>query len=172
VPTSAQDATGPDRSIAELAEGAGKILVSACLLGQAVRYDGGTKTCLHPRLIDWIEAGRVVPFCPEVEGGFSVPRPRAELRGGDGDDFWAARAEVLNEGGLDVGAGYRRGAEAALAVCRREGIRLAVLKEGSPSCGRNRIADGSFSGTTRPGLGVTAALLEANGIRVISDEEL
>jgi uncharacterized protein YbbK (DUF523 family) len=153
-------------------DGGGKILVSACLLGQPVRYDGAAKTCLHPRLVDWIETGRVVPFCPEVEGGFGVPRPRAELRGGDGDAFWASRAEVVSEAGLDLSVGYRRGAEAALALCRREGIRLAVLKEGSPSCGRKRIADGSFSSTSRSGMGITAALLEQNGIRVISDEEL
>jgi uncharacterized protein YbbK (DUF523 family) len=169
---SSPDQTGVGSLPDLLADAQGKILVSACLLGQPVRYDGGAKTCLHPRLVDWIEAGRVVPFCPEVEGGFGVPRPRSELRGGDGDDFWAGRAEVVSEGGLDVSAGYRRGAEAALALCRREGIRLAVLKDGSPSCGRRRIADGSFSGTSRPGLGITAALLEANGIRVISDEEL
>jgi uncharacterized protein YbbK (DUF523 family) len=150
----------------------GKILVSACLLGRPVRYDGGAKSCLHPRLLAWVEAGRVVPFCPEVEGGFGVPRPRAELDGGDGAAVWGGEAVVRDENGLDVTAGYRRGAQAALAVCRREGIRLAVLKEGSPSCASHRIADGSFSGDSRPGLGVTAALLQENGIRVLSEEDL
>jgi uncharacterized protein YbbK (DUF523 family) len=154
------------------ADPGGKILVSACLLGRPVRYDGRAKTCLHPRLLAWLQAGRVVPFCPEVEGGFGVPRPRAELRGGDGVQFWAGEAAVLDERGADVGAGYRRGAEAALAVCQREGILLAVLKEGSPSCGSQRIADGTFSGVTRAGAGVTAALLRAHGIRVLSEEDL
>jgi uncharacterized protein YbbK (DUF523 family) len=150
----------------------GKILVSACLLGRAVRYDGRAKTCLHPRLLAWLEAGRVVPFCPEVEGGFGVPRPRAEIDGGDGAEVWGGEAIVRDENGLDVTAGYRRGALAALAVCRREGIRLAVLKEGSPSCASHQIADGSFGGTVRPGLGVTAALLQEHGILVISENEL
>jgi uncharacterized protein YbbK (DUF523 family) len=150
----------------------GKILVSACLLGRPVRYDGRARTCLHPRLLAWLEAGRVVPFCPEVEGGFGVPRPRAELTGGDGVAFWTGGALAWNEHGADVSAGYRRGAEAALAVCQREGIRLAVLKEGSPSCGSHRIADGSFSGSSRAGPGVTAALLAAHGIQVLSEEEL
>ena len=150
----------------------GKVLVSACLLGRPVRYDGGAKPCLHPRLLAWIEAGRVVPFCPEVEGGFGIPRPRAELSGGDGAAFWAGRAVVLDERGADVSAGYRVGAEAALAVCLREGVRLAILKEGSPSCGTHRIADGSFHGISRSGLGVTTALLQANGIRVLSEDDL
>jgi uncharacterized protein YbbK (DUF523 family) len=155
-----------------VADPGGKILVSACLLGRQVRYDGGAKTCLHPRLLTWLQAGRVVPFCPEVEGGLAVPRPRAELTGGDGASLWAGAAAVLDEQGADVTAAFRRGAEAALAVCQREGIRLAVLKEGSPSCGRHRIADGTFSGASRPGLGVTAALLVANGIAVLSEEDL
>jgi uncharacterized protein YbbK (DUF523 family) len=150
----------------------GKVLVSACLLGRPVRYDGAARTCLHPRLLAWLDAGRVIPFCPEMEGGFGVPRPRAELRGGDGTAFWAQKARVFDERGIDVSAGYRRGAEAALTLCQREGVRLAILKEGSPSCARHRIADGSWSGTSRPGMGVTAALLEAHGIRVLAEDEL
>ncbi len=150
----------------------GKILVSACLLGRPVRYDGRAKTCLNPRLVAWLAAGRVVPFCPEVEGGFAIPRPRAELVGGDGGAFWKGGAAVHDDRGADVSAGYRRGAEAALTLCQREGIRLAVLKEGSPSCGSHRIADGSFQGLIRPGPGVTAALLAAHGIEVLSEEDL
>jgi len=150
----------------------GKVLVSACLLGEAVRYDGGTKTCSHPLLSRWLAEGRVVPFCPEMAGGLGVPRPPAQCVGGDGDAVLRGEARILDVNGKDVTAAFRRGAEAALALCQKEGVELAVLKENSPSCGSSRIHDGTFSGTLRPGSGLTTAMLRAAGIPVISEEEL
>jgi uncharacterized protein YbbK (DUF523 family) len=64
------------------------------------------------------------------------------------------------------------GAEHAVELARREGIRIAILKDGSPSCGSTAVYDGSFTGTRVPGRGVTAAALEAAGVRVFSETEI
>lgn len=147
-----------------------RILVSACLAGECVRYDGRAKP--HARVLAWLRQGRAVPFCPEVAGGLSVPRPRAEIQGGDGADVLAGHARVVTEHGEDCTVPFLRGAQAALALCRREGLAIAVLKEGSPSCGVRCIADGSFTGCKRAGMGVTAALLAQAGLRLFSEHDL
>lgn len=139
-----------------------KILVSACLLGQKVRYDGGHARSDDPIFQDWLVKERIVSFCPEVAGGLPTPRPPAELRDG----------RVIEEAGDDVTDAFDRGAEKALALCRKHGITVAVLKENSPSCGSQFIYDGSFSGRKINGQGRTAALLEAHGIRVFSEDRL
>ncbi|HLV59896.1 MAG TPA: DUF523 domain-containing protein, partial [Fredinandcohnia sp.] len=119
----------------------------------------------------WLAEGRVVPLCPEVAGGLPVPRPPAEIQGGDGRDVLAGRARVATREG-DVTAFFLAGAEAALAAARAHGVVAAVLKERSPSCGVRQVYDGSFSGQRRSGMGVTAARLEAAGIPVFSEAEL
>ncbi len=140
-----------------------KLLVSACLLGDPVRYDGQAQRLADPSLRVWQQAGMLVPFCPEVAGGLPTPRPAAECQ---------ADGRILTGSGEDVTAAFRRGAEAALALCRREGIECALLKERSPSCGSQRIYDGRFRGVTLSGEGITANLLRQQGIRVFSEEQL
>jgi uncharacterized protein YbbK (DUF523 family) len=150
-----------------------RILVSACLLGRPVRFDGRAKTSDDEVLARWREQGRLVPFCPEVEGGLLVPRPPAEIEGGAGGGaVLAGAARILTPQGDDVTEAFLSGARQALALARSSGVRLAILKEGSPSCGSLRIHDGTFSGRTTPGQGVTAALLELNGIRVFGEDRL
>lgn len=149
-----------------------KVLVSACLLGQRVRYDGEDAASGSERLARWEAEGRLVPFCPEVAGGLPVPRPAAELQGGDGCAVLDGTARVCTQVGVDVSDAFLRGARGALEVAQEEGISLAVLKDRSPSCGSRWIYDGSFSGARVSGEGVTSALLRRHGIRVISDEEL
>lgn len=149
------------------------ILVSSCLLGNPVRYDGAGKRCDHAILQGWIAQGRVVPFCPEVAGGLPTPRPPAEIRGGTGgSSVLAGQSAVLESGGNDVSAQFLDGAHQALALAQRKNIRVAILKEGSPSCGSTFIYDGSFSGQTLSGDGVTAALLRQAGIAVFSEAQL
>lgn len=149
-----------------------KVLVSACLLGQRVRYDGGDDARVEDEVLArWSAEGRVVPFCPEVAGGLSIPRPPAEIRGGDGRDVLAGRARVTTRE-RDVTEAFLAGAEAALRVARAQGVVAAVLKDRSPSCASRALYDGSFSGRRRPGMGVTAARLEAAGIRVFSEAEI
>ncbi|MER6948858.1 DUF523 domain-containing protein [Nonomuraea sp. NPDC000554] len=150
-----------------------RILVSACLMGRKVRYDGHAKTSHDALLAAWRDEGRLVPFCPEVEGGLPIPRPAAEIEGGvGGAAVLSGAARVLATDGSDVTAEFLAGAQAALAVARSFGVRLAVLKEGSPSCGALSIYDGTFRGHRTPGKGVTTALLELNGIRVFNEEHV
>ncbi|MFI7696433.1 DUF523 domain-containing protein [Nonomuraea sp. NPDC049655] len=150
-----------------------RILVSACLMGRRVRYDGGAKTSADALLARWRAEGRLVVFCPEVAGGLPVPRPAAEIEGGAGGAaVLSGEARVLASDGSDVTAEFVAGARAALEAARSAGVRLAVLKEGSPSCGALAIHDGTFGGRRVPGQGVTTALLEAHGVRVFTEDQL
>jgi uncharacterized protein YbbK (DUF523 family) len=149
-----------------------KVLVSACLLGERVRYNGADARCPSDVLDRWVREGRVVPFCPEVSGGLPVPRPAAEIVSGDGRDVLAAAARVRDAAGRDLTGVFLHGARGALEAARAQGARVAVLKDGSPSCGTATIHDGTFSGRRRSGPGVTAALLAEAGLRVFSEREL
>lgn len=150
-----------------------RVLVSACLLGQAVRHDGRDKHCTHPALQRWLAAGQVLPLCPEIAGGLPVPRPPAEIAGAAGGaQVLAGSARVVDVHGADVSAAFVAGAEHALQQALAHGVRVAVLKEGSPSCGSSFSHDGSFSGTRVPLPGVTTARLRAAGILVFSELEL
>ncbi|MFW7268034.1 DUF523 domain-containing protein [Gluconacetobacter sp. Hr-1-5] len=147
-----------------------KILISACLLGQPVRYDGAAKPALHPALSRWQAEGRLVAVCPELSGGFGVPRPPAEIaHGQSGQTVLEGKARVIEAGGGDVSALYIAGAEAALALAREHGCRFAILTDGSPSCGSVFIYDGTFQGRRHEGMGVTAALLRAHGVVVFAE---
>lgn len=139
-----------------------KILISACLLGMPVRYDGQSKGVVSHWLQGLGAEGRLLPFCPEVAGGLPTPRPPAERQG----------ERVITQGGEDVTTEFLRGAQLALALCQREGIRLALLKEGSPSCGSGRIYNGQFTGVSMAGEGCTTALLRRHGIDVFSEDQL
>jgi len=146
-----------------------QIIVSACLLGEPVRYDGKIILCSHPVLIKWLQEGRLIPFCPEVKGGLPVPRFPAEIQYGDGGDIIFGNAGIVNNKEEDVTRFFIDGAKKALQVVLELGIKLAILKEGSPSCGSSYIYDGSFSGVRISGKGVTSALFEQNNIRVFSE---
>lgn len=149
-----------------------KVLVSACLLGQRVRYDARSVAVDDDRLARWVREGRVVPVCPEVAGGLPVPRPPAEIQGGSGADVLAGTARIRSVHGADVTDAFRAGAEQALRLAEEHRIRIAVLKERSPSCGSTEIYDGSFTGGRIAGEGLTAALLRRHGVRVFSEEQL
>ncbi|MEL7940494.1 DUF523 domain-containing protein [Pseudomonas delhiensis] len=148
-----------------------KILVSRCLLGHRVRYDGGSHGPFD-LLERWQAQGRVVALCPEVAGGLPTPRAPAEIPGGRGALVLEGQAPVVTLDGADVTRAFVRGAEQAMALVDRHGIRLAILKARSPSCGNRENYDGSFSGLRVPGEGVTAAALKRMGVLVFSEEEL
>lgn len=146
-----------------------KILISACLLGHAVRYDGKGKPLAHPAIERWKQEGRLVTICPEMAGGMAVPRPPAEIEGGaSGLDVLEGRARVIEITGGDVTSQFIDGAQKALAFAKDHGCAYALLIDGSPSCGSVAIYDGSFSGRKQAGNGVTAALLAQAGIAVFS----
>jgi len=90
-----------------------KILVSRCLLGHRVRYDGGASGPFD-QLQRWIDEGRVVPLCPEVAGGLPTPRAAAEIPGGQGGEVLDGQAAVITTEGEDVSAQFLSGAYQAL----------------------------------------------------------
>jgi uncharacterized protein YbbK (DUF523 family) len=143
-----------------------KILISACLLGERVRYHGGDARIEHPLLRRWHDEGRLVSVCPEVVGGLTTPRPAAEIVTAAGD------RRVLTVGGNDVTEAFEHGAATALDACRTHNVQMAILKDGSPSCGTRSIYDGTFNGRRIDGRGVTAAALIARGITVFSEREI
>ena len=149
-----------------------RVLVSACLLGEKVRYNGADAASGSRILKDWLAEDRVVPFCPEVAGGLGVPRPAAEIRGEGGASVLDGTGQVVTRSGETVTDAFLRGAGLALEAAVTSGARVAILKEGSPSCGTGFVYDGSFSGRRKAGRGVTAALLERHGIRVFSERGL
>lgn len=149
-----------------------KVLVSACLIGENVRYNGRVKLHESGILKDWKLRGRLVPFCPEVAGGLPVPRPCSEILCHDGSAVSHGYARIMSIKGKDVTQYFMAGAQKALELARLHKIKLAVLKEGSPSCGSTYIYDGSFSGIKKPGKGVTTVILQENNIRVFSEREI
>lgn len=136
------------------------ILMSACLLGTACRYDGNSQTNMDALAL--LKQHTVIPICPELFGGLPTPREPSERQGD----------RVVSKSGTDVTAEYHRGAAEALRLAKLYGCQLAVLKDRSPSCGCGFIYDGSFSGTLTDGDGITAELLKRNGIQVVGESIL
>ena len=137
-----------------------RILVSACLMGMRVRYDGKSKPC--EAVIGLTEKHELIPVCAEVFGGLPTPRVPAERVG----------ERVITRDGRDVTAEYVRGAE---EIARLAGIyhcTHAILKEKSPSCGKGRIYDGTHTGTLTEGNGVLAGLLMEMGVKVVGETEI
>lgn len=145
------------------------VLVSACLLGERCRYNG--KGYDLPRFVASLRDYRVIPVCPEILGGLPVPRRPCELKGGDGNLVWQGQAGVFSEDGRDFTEAFRAGARQTLAVAGKNGVKIAVLKDHSPSCGCNKIYDGTFQHRLVAGVGVTAALLRKNGIVVFAETD-
>ena len=149
-----------------------KVLISRCLLGEPVRYDGKARALTENTLHRWLREGRVVAACPEVDAGMSVPRPAAEIVSGGGVDVLDGSSTVIANTGADVSSFFLKGANLALDLCREHNIHIAILTEGSPSCGSSLIHDGSFSASKKAGEGVTTALLRRHGIAVFNQHQL
>lgn len=136
------------------------VLVSACLVGVNCRYNG--EGAQVPGLDELMGLCHLVPVCPEIFGGLSTPREPSERQG----------ERVTTRTGRDVTAAYERGAGETARLGRLFNCRYALLKERSPSCGRGKIYDGTFSGKLTNGDGVAAGLLEAQGIRVFGESQV
>ena len=137
-----------------------KIMVSACLLGERCKYNGGSNE--NPELIRMLSGHTVIPVCPEVLGGLPVPRIPAEIVNG----------VVMNREGVSVDTEFRKGAERALEIAEEEQPDLIILQPRSPSCGVKEIYDGSFSGKRIPGRGVFAEMAVRQGFRVQDAEDI
>ncbi|MGN0951090.1 MAG: DUF523 domain-containing protein [Mitsuokella sp.] len=146
------------------------ILVSACLLGHKVKYNGGSND--HALLQKYNARGRFVAVCPECFGRLPVPRTPMEIRYGTGRKVLEDRAKIVDAEGHDLTAAMRLGAEKVLRIVETYHAETAILKDGSPSCGVHRIYNGSFTGTKIRGTGVTAALLQQHGLTVYSEEDM
>ena len=137
-----------------------KIMVSACLLGENCKYNGGNNR--NERLLRLLSGHTVIPVCPEVLGGLPVPRVPAEIVDG----------VVTNREGIPVDGAFRRGAEKALQIAERERPDWIILQSRSPSCGVRQVYDGSFTGTLVAGEGIFAAMARQAGFRVADAEEI
>lgn len=131
------------------------ILVSSCLAGLRTRYDGEAYPVSW--VVELVSQGKAIPTCPEQLGGLPTPRPCAIIVDGDGEDVIDGKAKVLTENGEDVTENFLRGAHEVLKIAKLVGAHEAILKNGSPSCGCDKNAR----------LGVTTALLKANGIKIV-----
>lgn len=137
-----------------------KIAVSACLLGEKCKYNGGNN--YSEKVSKFVEGHELILVCPEVLGGLPTPRESAEIVNGI----------VSHKDGTSVDAEFRRGAEMALNIVKDNQVDVVILQSRSPSCGVNQIYDGSFTGKLIPGQGLFAELLQKNGIKVIDVEDL
>ena len=144
-------------------------LISACLAGKPVRYDA--KAYHYKAIQKLMRHQQVILACPEMLGGLDCPRQPAEIIGGTAQDVLTGHAKVMTQQGEDVTQAFIIGAYKTLELAQQHQIKTAVLKENSPSCGRNFIYDGRFSATRLAGTGVTAALLLQHGFEVCSEDE-
>ena len=136
------------------------VLISACLMGVFCRYDGKTKQ--NDKLEALMNQYTLIPVCPEILGGLPTPRPAVEIQ----------NARAINKEGKDVTDEFERGAKEVLRLAKLYHCDLVILKERSPSCGNQKIYDGTFSGTLVDGNGFTAQLLLDHGIRVIGESQI
>jgi uncharacterized protein YbbK (DUF523 family) len=152
-----------------------KILVSSCLLGEDVRYDGNNSSiAFNPKFsfslkelfMDILCENEIYSFCPEVSGGLGIPRTSAEIVKNEKPFI------VKDENGLDVTINFLLGAKKALDICKEENIKVALLKANSPSCGNIKIYDGTFTNNLIDGQGLTARLLKENGIEIFNETQL
>lgn len=146
------------------------ILVSSCLLGNPVRYDGRAKD--FTLLEKYKTHPSIRPVCPECAGQLTIPRPPAEIQNSSGEAVWQNLAQVKNKEGLDVTDNFKQGALAYEKLLQQEKVTAIILKERSPSCGVHYVYDGSFTGRVIPGKGVTTALLQKFDIPIYSEEDL
>ena len=137
-----------------------KILVSACLLGENCKYNGGNNYC--PKVAAFVEGHAVIPVCPEMEAGMGCPRIPVEIRKGI----------LTDRNGNNVDAPMRLAIQKRLESLQDQQIDCAILKSRSPTCGVRQVYDGSFTGTLVEGSGLFAQALREAGYRVIDSEEI
>ena len=136
------------------------ILVSACLLGENCKYNGGNNR--NERVLRYVQGHEVIPVCPEVLGGLPCPRKPVE---------WVGE-RVLTRDGDDCTENFRIGVQRALEVIADQHVDLAILQSRSPTCGVKQIYDGTFSGLRIDGQGALAKALAAQGIPLMDAEDV
>lgn len=137
-----------------------KIIVSACLLGENCKYNGGNNYC--PAVVEYVKDQEVIPVCPEMQAGYGCPRIPIEIVDG----------VLYDRNGNNVDEPMRKAIREILDKLREEEIRCAILKARSPTCGVHQVYDGTFSGKLVEGMGLFAQALQDAGYRVLDDEEI
>jgi len=137
-----------------------KILVSACLYGKNVKYNG--KNNYIAKIKELEKKYELILICPEVFGGLSIPRDPSEINNN----------KVISIKGKDVTNNFNMGAKKALDLAIENNCKIAILKEGSPSCGKNYIYDGTFRSIKIDGMGITTKLLKENNIKIYNEKEI
>ncbi len=140
-----------------------KVIVSACLIGNNCKYNGGNNK--NEKIIEFLKDKEVILVCPEVMGGMDTPRLKSEIINEDGE------LKVINENGEDVTSFFVEGANIALRRAIANGAKLAIVKEKSPSCGYKKIYNGKFDGVKVNGSGVFTRLLIENGIKILTEDD-
>ena len=138
-----------------------KVIVSACLVGENCKYNG--KNNKNDKIIDFLKDKEVILVCPEVMGGLSTPRFKSEIVEGS--------EKVINELGEDVSNYFHSGARIAIEKVIDSDVKLAIVKEKSPSCGYKKIYNGKFDGTKIDGSGIFTRLLIEKGIKILTEED-
>ncbi len=149
-----------------------KILISACLMGYAVRYNGRDKAFISATVARWRREQRLIIHCPELAAGLETPRLPAEIHNGSAAQVLSGTARIIESNGKDVTQHYVLAAWLALKAAQDAHCRFALLTDGSPTCGSQRVYDGGFRGQQWPGQGVAAALLRQHGIAVYAETQL
>ena len=137
-----------------------RILVSACLLGENCKYNGGNN--YSSAIAEFVTDKEVLSICPEMMAGMGCPRTPIEIVDG----------VLMDRNGNNVDASMREVVAQAMEMIQSEDIQCAVLQSRSPTCGVNQVYDGSFSGKLIKGSGVLAQALKAAGYQVIDAEDV
>jgi len=140
------------------------LIISACLVGVNCKYNGGNNK--NKKIYEIFKEAKAVSVCPEVLGGMDIPRIPCEIKS------FSNKRRVINKEGKDQTQKFKRGAEKTLKIAKSIGAKKAIMKSRSPSCGFGKIYDGNFSNTLIKGNGITAELLNKNGIEIITENDL
>lgn len=150
-----------------------KILASACLLGERVRFDGQVLKISDERIFKWAKEKRFIPICPETMSGLMVPRVPCEIEPDKtAQDVIDGKAKIISQEGRDYTEDYLFGAQVCVNLAKRNNIRIAILKQRSPSCGTKQIHDGHFGSNLVDGMGVAALMLQQAGVKVFDETQL
>lgn len=137
------------------------IAVSACLAGVCCRYDGNSNE--NEYIVELVRKKEAILICPEQLGGLATPRYPCEIVNKE------ETPKVINSEGEDKTKEFTKGAEEALKICKLYGVKKAILKAKSPSCGFWKVYDGNFQRKLINGIGITAKLFIENGIEVVDE---
>ena len=137
-----------------------KILVSACLLGENCKYNGGNN--FAPAVVEFLKGREVLDICPEMMAGMGCPRTPIEIVDG----------VLMDRDGNNVDEAMRKAVAQAMEWIRKENIQCAILQSRSPTCGVNQVYDGTFSGKLIAGSGIFAQALKDAGFQVLDAEDI